>query len=393
MLSQLPLALVVSFAAALDIQNKGGGTALIINDVQTCFLEGGSLGVTGGNSVKDKIQQIYDEKSCLFDLVVQSQDFHPENHISFAEEHGLPPFADLTLGKGELPITCIEPANGNIAEAACCPSYYLDDDIDCNTVLCPGPNGDGKNADGSAFTYASDSIVIAGNPACTTCAAGASPQSCFTTTQRMWPVHCLSTPGGDNALELDIDESKYELIQKGDNQFVDAYSAFADNTNNLQTPLQDLLQANGIKRVYIVGLATDVVVNYTVRDAVLRGYRTTVVGDATAGVSAASEALALQEFEDLQGVEVVSTEDVLGLPCKGFHARRKKVFHRIHPAVKRIWRKIWKGAKRRLHKRLRRHYHSTLQNLEVDASSGVRHPQLETDSVHFMQEGIRHKEL
>ena len=383
MLSQLVLALAVSFAAALDIQSKGGGTALIINDVQECFLQGGTLPVTGGPggmSVQQQIQQIYDEKSCLFDLVVQSQDFHPAGHISFATSHGFP---DGFVDDGELPITCIKPEDGNIEEASCCPSFHLNTANDCGNVLCPGNDAN--------FVYDASNSIVAGNMACTTCAAGASPQSCFTTTQRMWPVHCLSTQDGDSALQLDIDESEYELIQKGDNKFVDAYSAFADNTNNLQTRLQDLLQENDIEHVYIVGLATDVVVNYTVRDAVDRGYRVTVVGDATAGISDDSYTEALEEFEEL-GVEVVSTEDVLGMSCKGYGRRKRRG---IHPAVRKVLRKIRRHARKHIRKHLRRHYSqvATLQKSEVDTSSGARRPELETDAVHFMQEGIRHQEL
>ena len=192
-------------------------------------------------------------------------------------------------------------------------------------------------------------------------------------------------------MQLKIDDSEYELIQKGDNQFVDAYSAFADNTNNLQTRLQDLLQENDIEHVYIVGLATDVVVNYTVRDAVSRGYRSTVVQDATAGITDDAFDLALDEFEEL-GVEVVSTEDVLAMSCKGYGRRKRRG---IHPAVRKVLRKIRRHARKHIRKHLRRHYGNVaiLQKSEVDTSSGARHPELETDAVHFMQEGIRHQEL
>ncbi|CAE7780895.1 pncA [Symbiodinium sp. CCMP2456] len=150
---------------------------------------------------------------------------------------------------------------------------------------------------------ASDSIIT-GNPACTIC--NATPAQCFNTTQRMWPDHCEFD--GDSDLELDIPS---ELVQKGSNKFVDAYSAFADNTNNLQTPLDDILQGKGIETLFIAGIATDVVVDYTVRDAVTRGYKVVVVGDATAGISPQTEAAALEAFAGLDGVQVVNTTDVM----------------------------------------------------------------------------------
>lgn len=57
--------------------------ALIIVDVQNDFLEGGSLAVKDGNQVIPIINEIQKD----FDLVVATQDWHPENHKSFAAQH------------------------------------------------------------------------------------------------------------------------------------------------------------------------------------------------------------------------------------------------------------------------------------------------------------------
>jgi len=58
-------------------------TALIIVDVQNDFLEGGALEVKNGNDVIPVINDIQDK----FNLVVATQDWHPENHKSFASQH------------------------------------------------------------------------------------------------------------------------------------------------------------------------------------------------------------------------------------------------------------------------------------------------------------------
>src|ERR1700733_3841120 len=57
--------------------------ALIIVDVQSDFLPGGALAVSGGNEIIPIINRIQDK----FDLVIATQDWHPANHGSFAANH------------------------------------------------------------------------------------------------------------------------------------------------------------------------------------------------------------------------------------------------------------------------------------------------------------------
>jgi nicotinamidase/pyrazinamidase len=57
--------------------------ALIIVDIQNDFLQGGRLCVKGGNEVIPIINLIQEK----FDLVVATQDWHPEGHKSFASQY------------------------------------------------------------------------------------------------------------------------------------------------------------------------------------------------------------------------------------------------------------------------------------------------------------------
>jgi len=57
--------------------------ALIIVDVQNDFLPGGSLAVPEGDRIIDVINKIQSR----FELVVLTQDWHPQNHKSFASNH------------------------------------------------------------------------------------------------------------------------------------------------------------------------------------------------------------------------------------------------------------------------------------------------------------------
>ncbi|MCP3415573.1 MULTISPECIES: bifunctional nicotinamidase/pyrazinamidase [Bradyrhizobium] len=84
------------------------GSALLVIDVQNCFLPGGSLAVKDGEQVVPVINKI--AKS--FANVVMTQDWHTPGHISFASTHsGKKPFetVDLAYGKQVLwPDHCVQ---------------------------------------------------------------------------------------------------------------------------------------------------------------------------------------------------------------------------------------------------------------------------------------------
>ena len=57
--------------------------ALIVIDIQNDFLPNGALAVAGGDQIIDTINRLMP----LFDHVAFSQDCHPDDHISFADNH------------------------------------------------------------------------------------------------------------------------------------------------------------------------------------------------------------------------------------------------------------------------------------------------------------------
>ena len=57
--------------------------ALIIVDLQNDFVEGGALAVPGGKELVPLINEIQQH----FDLILATQDWHPENHGSHANNH------------------------------------------------------------------------------------------------------------------------------------------------------------------------------------------------------------------------------------------------------------------------------------------------------------------
>ena len=68
--------------------------ALILVDIQNDFIPGGNLAVPSG----DEIIPIVNEFQNSFDLVVATQDWHPQTHKSFASNHaGKKPFEKIIL--------------------------------------------------------------------------------------------------------------------------------------------------------------------------------------------------------------------------------------------------------------------------------------------------------
>jgi nicotinamidase/pyrazinamidase len=71
--------------------------ALVVVDIQYDFLPGGSLAVAGGNEIIEPINAL----ARRFRNVIQTQDWHPAGHISFASSHeGMAPFQVVELPYG-----------------------------------------------------------------------------------------------------------------------------------------------------------------------------------------------------------------------------------------------------------------------------------------------------
>jgi len=175
-------------------------TALLVVDVQVDFCPGGNLPVPEGDETVPVINRLIRK----FRRIIATQDWHPQNHVSFASNHpGSSPFDAIRLREGE---------------------------------------------------------------------------------QILWPDHCVpGTPGAE--FHPDLDTLAFDLIvRKGMDPSLDSYSAFFENDHETPTGLHFYLNGMNIDTVYVVGLALDVCVFYTVMDALKLGYQTTVVEDACRGI-------------------------------------------------------------------------------------------------------------
>jgi nicotinamidase/pyrazinamidase len=103
--------------------------------------------------------------------------------------------------------------------------------------------------------------------------------------QELWPNHCLQgTKGAEFPSDLDIKRIK-KIFYKGINPSLDSYSAFYDNQHLRSTGLAEYLRENKIDTLYIVGLATDYCVKFSVLDALLEGFTVFVIEDGCLGIN------------------------------------------------------------------------------------------------------------
>lgn len=96
--------------------------------------------------------------------------------------------------------------------------------------------------------------------------------------QVLWPVHCVQdTPGA--AFHSELTAKVDRVFPKGTDPTVDSYSGFWDNGRRKETGLAAWLTDQGVKSVFVMGLATDYCVKFTALDALSAGFATFLIED------------------------------------------------------------------------------------------------------------------
>ena len=86
-------------------------SALIIIDMQNDFCTGGALAVKDG----EKIIQCINDAQKEFKTIILTQDWHPQEHSSFASNHGAEPYTNIEMGYGSQilwPDHCVQGSTG-----------------------------------------------------------------------------------------------------------------------------------------------------------------------------------------------------------------------------------------------------------------------------------------
>ncbi|WP_299194069.1 bifunctional nicotinamidase/pyrazinamidase [uncultured Litoreibacter sp.] len=90
--------------------------------------------------------------------------------------------------------------------------------------------------------------------------------------QVLWPDHCVQgSEGSAFHPSLRVDRAQM-IVRKGFRAEVDSYSAFFENDHVTPTGLGGYLSERGVKRLTMVGLATDYCVNFSAVDAAKLGF-------------------------------------------------------------------------------------------------------------------------
>ena len=128
--------------------------------------------------------------------------------------------------------------------------------------------------------------------------------------QVLWPDHCVQgTDGAALSKDLNIPQAAL-ILRKGFHKDVDSYSAFTEADGKTSTGLAKYLEARGLRRVFVAGLATDFCVAWSALDARKAGFETYVIEDACRGIDTQGSLAKAWVDMDKAGVKRVQSSDI-----------------------------------------------------------------------------------
>lgn len=225
--------------------------ALVVVDVQNDFIDG-SLALINGPAEQDGAEVVPAInnllRSCQFQAVVYTQDWHPLDHIGFHE--------NLHLRKYHL--------KGEESSKENNKHEFVGTNGAAEATGISHPRLRKLNPRAKVF----DTVLFEEDKM----------------EQKLWPVHCVQQSWGAELhpkLEIVPDAIR---IYKGTLAHVDAYSAFWDNMRLNETGLRQELIDRGIDDVFFCGLALDYCVSASALDSAKSGFMTFVIEDACRGI-------------------------------------------------------------------------------------------------------------
>lgn len=129
---------------------------------------------------------------------------------------------------------------------------------------------------------------------------------CCGIAQCLWPIHCIQNTHGA-ALVAQLNSKVIDkIIYKGTDPAVDSYSAFFDNARQKETPLAAYLKEQAIDELYVMGVALEYCVQYTVLDACALGIKTYLIVEGCRGITPEAERKAIVAMQ-AAGAQLFST--------------------------------------------------------------------------------------
>ncbi len=115
---------------------------------------------------------------------------------------------------------------------------------------------------------------------------------------KIWGAHAMQNEYGSKVVE-DIAPSEGDIVIEKH-----TYDGF------LFTDLESVLISHGVKKVYIVGVATDICVMHTAYGAFARGFDVYVVEDCCAGTTNDAHAHAIEYMKKVYGAHIVRSDEI-----------------------------------------------------------------------------------
>lgn len=127
--------------------------------------------------------------------------------------------------------------------------------------------------------------------------------------QVMWPDHCVqNTPGAD--FHKDLKTAKFEAIfRKGTDKKIDSYSGFYDNGHKKSTGLTGYLKEKKSTHLYFCGLAAEICVYFSAKDALKEGFKVSIIEDATRALDNGEFKKQKVELKEL-GCEIITAKTI-----------------------------------------------------------------------------------
>jgi nicotinamidase/pyrazinamidase len=128
--------------------------------------------------------------------------------------------------------------------------------------------------------------------------------------QILWPDHCVQgSAGAEFSSELNLNRVE-AIFRKGTDPEIDSYSGFFDNGHRKSTGLAEYLRAKNIGQLYVMGLAGDFCVFFTVKDALEMGFETYLIEDGIRPINQTNFNKAKAEIQELGG-QIIQSLSIL----------------------------------------------------------------------------------
>lgn len=130
--------------------------------------------------------------------------------------------------------------------------------------------------------------------------------------QIVWPDHCVQNSEGAKLVSSLQQEHITMMLFKGTDPEIHSYSTFFDDAHRNNTGLHKILNEQGVTDLYMLGLATDYCVKFSVLDAIELGFNVHVIVDGCRGIDV-TQGDSQRAFDEMKrvGARLINSSDVM----------------------------------------------------------------------------------